>query len=129
MAGSGEYGGIMAAKKFEELEVWKRALNISVRIYKLQPSLKNYNFANHLGKTGLSIPSNIAEGYERDSSKEFVRFLNISRGSCGELRTQLYVGIEAGYLDKKAGEELVDETRQISAMISGLIKFRHNVGK
>ena len=117
----------MAARKFEELEVWKRALTLSVRVYKLQSLLKNYNFANHLGKTGLSIPSNIAEGYERESSKEFVRFLAISRGSCGELRTQLCVGIEAGYIDSKTGEELVDETRQISAMISALMKFRHNV--
>ena len=119
----------MTARKFEELDVWKRAVNLSVKIYKLHSVLENINFANHLGRTGLSIPSNIAEGYERESSKEFVRFLAISRGSCGELRTQLYVGVEAGYLDKKTGEELVEETRQISAMISGLMKFRHQAGK
>ncbi len=114
----------MGARKFEELEVWKRAVNLSVRVYKLQPIVKNYGFADHIGRTGLSIPSNIAEGYEREGSKEFVRFLNMARGSCGELRTQLYIGSAAGYIESKTGDELVEETREISAMISSLIKFR-----
>ena len=116
----------MKVTKFEDLEIWKRSVILSVDIYKLGESIKNYAFAEHIGRTGLSISSNIAEGFERGGSKEFVRFLNISRGSCGELRSQLHIGVKTGYIKAELGEKLIDETRQISAMISSLIKFRAN---
>ncbi len=116
----------MQVTKFEDLEIWKRSLVLSVSIYKLGESIKNYAFAEHIGRTGLSISSNIAEGFERGGNKEFVRFLNIARGSCGELRSQLYIGVKMEYIKTEIGEELIDETRQISAMISSLVKFRRN---
>ena len=116
----------MKVKKFEDLEIWKRSTVLCVEVYKLGESIKNHAFAAHIGRTGLSISSNIAEGFEREGDKEFIRFLIISRGSCGELRSQLYIGIKTNYIKIEVGEKLIDETRQISAMISGLIKFRRN---
>lgn len=68
------------------------------------------------------MPSNIAEGHERDSAKEFSRFLRIAKGSCGELRTQLYIGAEAGFLDKALALNMVAEASEISKMLQGLIK-------
>ena len=71
-------------------------------------------------RAALSVPSNVAEGYERDSSKEFVRFLNIAKGSCGELRTQLYISRKLNFLTKTEFDRLVGESKETSAMLHGL---------
>ena len=68
------------------------------------------------------MPSNTAEGYERNSPRDFVRFLNIAKGSIGELRTQLYIARELGYLEKEIFEDLLERSKEISAMLAGLIK-------
>jgi len=68
------------------------------------------------------VPSNIAEGCERDSNKEYVRFLRIAKGSCGELRTQLYIGAEIGYLSRTVMKTMVNEARDINRMLHGLIR-------
>lgn len=71
-------------------------------------------------RAALSVPSNVAEGYERNSNKEFVRFLNIAKGSCGELRTQLYISPKLDFLKKTDFDRLVGESKEISAMLHGL---------
>ncbi len=112
----------MGVGRFEDLEVWKKAVELSIRIYELIGSSKDFGFRDQVTRSALSIPSNIAEGFERTSNKEFMRFLDIARGSCGELRTQLYIGVRAGFLDREKGDALIAETREVSAMITGLIK-------
>jgi four helix bundle protein len=71
-------------------------------------------------RAALSVPSNVAEGYERNSDKEFIRFLNIAKGSCGELRTQLYISRKLDFLNKPAFDRLIGESKEISAMLRGL---------
>ena len=71
-------------------------------------------------RAALSIPSNVAEGYERNSNKEFIRFLNIAKGSCGELRTQLYISRKLDFLSKPDFDQLISESKEISAMLHGL---------
>ena len=71
-------------------------------------------------RAALSVPSNVAEGYERNSNKEFVRFLNVAKGSCGELRTQLYISRKLDFLNKADFDRLIRESKEISAMIHGL---------
>jgi len=110
--------------RFEDLEVWKRAVKLSGNIYKELKGLKDYGFKDQITRSGLSIASNIAEGFERGSQKENIVFLSYSKGSSGELRTQIYIGIDIGYIDKKIGEEWLKETREISSMLSGLIKTK-----
>jgi four helix bundle protein len=110
--------------RFEDLEVWKRAVKLSGNIYKELKGLKDYGFKDQITRSGLSIASNIAEGFERESQKENIAFLSYSKGSSGELRTQIYIGIDIGYIDKKIGEEWSKETREISSMLSGLIKTK-----
>lgn len=110
--------------RFEDLEVWKRAMNLSAGIYKELKNLKDYGFKDQITRSGLSIPSNIAEGFERVSSKESVNFLSYAKGSCGELRTQIYIGIDIEYINKEKGQEWLKEVNEISAMLSGLIKTR-----
>ena len=71
-------------------------------------------------RAALSIPSNVAEGYERNSNKEFIRFLNIAKGSGGELRTQLYISRKLDFIRKIDFDRLVKESKEISAMLHGL---------
>ena len=107
---------------FEDLEVWKKAAGLSAAIYRELQNLKDYGFRDQITRSGLSIPSNIAEGFERKSHREFAVFLNYARGSCGELRTQVHIGREIGYISAAAGRAWLAETREISAMITALIK-------
>ena len=73
-------------------------------------------------RASLSVPSNVAEGYERNSNKEFVRFLNIAKGSCGELRTQIYISRKLHFLKKADFDHIVGESKEISAMLHGLAR-------
>ncbi|QDP01978.1 four helix bundle protein [Thalassotalea sp. PS06] len=110
--------------KFEQLNVWQRSLALSKEVYLHFKSCPDYGFKDQITRSSLSIPSNIAEGHERQSTKELIRFLMYSRGSCGELRTQIYLGIEIDYIDSSVGQRWIDESIEISKMITGLIKYR-----
>lgn len=109
---------------FEDLEVWKRSARLSATLYQETKDLKDYGFRDQLTRSGLSIPSNIAEGYERDSDAEIARFLTIAKGSAGELRTQILIGIEAGYLSKPLALTWAEEAKQLGKILGCLIK-RH----
>jgi len=96
--------------KFEDMEIWKRSARLSAELYKAFSDCKDFGFKDQITRSGLSIPSNIAEGSERSSKKDFMRFLQYAKGSCGELRTQTWI----------------NETREISAMLVGFI---HSIEK
>lgn len=110
----------MAYQSFEDLEVWQRACRLSVEIFRSFRSCKEFTLKDQIQRAGLSIPSNIAEGAERGSTKDFAHFLNISKGSCGELRTQLYIARKLDLLTKPSFDKLVAESRELSAMLEGL---------
>ncbi len=102
---------------FEDLDVWKRSRQLSADIYKHLRSLKDYGFKDQITRSGLSIPSNIAEGFERGTQKECIAFLSYAKGSCGELRTQIYIGWDIGYIEQQTGEHWLKETKEISLML------------
>jgi len=108
--------------RFEELNVWKRATRLSGDLYKALSGIRDFGFRDQITKTGLSIPSNIAEGYERGSNKELANFLNYAKGSAGELRTQIYIGIDIGYIDRELGARWLTEAEEISRMLHSLIR-------
>ena len=110
--------------RFEDLDVWKRSARLSADIYKGLHDLRDYGFKDQITRSGLSIPSNIAEGCERFSTKECIHFLNYAKGSCGELRTQVYIGMDVGYIESKRGREWLKETEALSFMIGGLIRTK-----
>jgi four helix bundle protein len=110
--------------RFEDLDVWQRARQLSADVYKKLDRLHNFGFRDQITRSALSIPSNIAEGFERESAKECLQFLSYAKGSCGELRTQIYIGMDVGYIDEGHGQLWLREAREISSMISGLIKTR-----
>ncbi len=80
-------GGVM---DFEKLEVWKRSARLSAELYIEFRELKDFGFKDQITRAGLSVPSNIAEGMSRETEREKYRFLSIAKGSCAELRTQIY---------------------------------------
>ena len=109
--------------RFEDMDVWKRACRLSVSVYKEMAELKDFGFKDQITRSSLSVPSNIAEGFGRSSDKEKRNFLNFAKGSCAELRTQVYIGMEIGYVPRQSGNDWVKESEEISAMISGLMKY------
>jgi len=110
--------------RFEDLEVWKRSARLSVNIYKELQDLSDYSFKRQITGSGLSISSNIAEGYERESNKETLNFLSYAKGSCGELRSQIYIAMEIKYIKKNTGQEWILEAQEISSMLKSLIQTR-----
>ncbi|HSH29935.1 MAG TPA: four helix bundle protein [Thiohalobacter sp.] len=107
---------------FEDLEVWKRSSRLCVELYSALALCRDAGFKDQVTRAALSVPSNIAEGYERDSKRELMRFLRIAKGSCGELRTQLYIGSRIGYIRAPHCRHLIAETWELSRMLHGLIQ-------
>jgi four helix bundle protein len=112
----------MAFQSFEDLEVWQRGCRLAVDVFTTFTNCPNLTMRDQVQRASLSVPSNVAEGYERNSNKEFVRFLNIAKGSCGELRTQLYISRKLDFLNKADFDHLIGESKEISAMLHGLSK-------
>ena len=113
----------MAYGSFEDLEVWQRACKLAVEMYQLLRDCKDYGLKDQMTRAAVSIASNIAEGAERGSNAEFIRFLHIAKGSAAELRTQIYIADKLGNIFPEGKtSELISELRQISRMLHGLIK-------
>ncbi|WKD22977.1 four helix bundle protein [Pseudoalteromonas sp. KG3] len=107
---------------FKELDVWKRSARLSAEIYKATFNLNDFGFRDQLTRSGLSVPSNIAEGVSRLSDKETVQFLSIAKGSLAELETQVLIGMDIGYINKDVGKAWLEDINAIQAMLFGLSK-------
>jgi len=120
---------IATINRFEELEIWKRARDICRKIYEYtsrQPFCNDFALVNQMRRSGGSIMDNIAEGFERSGSKEFIHFRFISKASCGECRAQIYRAFDQKYLAKEDFDMLfgllLQESQQIQSLISYLKK-------
>jgi len=111
-------------KKFEDLEVWKVSMRLTVDLYRELTDCTDFGLHDQLQRSAVSIPSNIAEGFERKSNKEFIQFLHIAKGSCAELRTQLYIVKEIGLIDSEKIDGLLEQTQKIGARLYKLIQTR-----
>jgi four helix bundle protein len=119
----------MGGEGFKGLIVWNKAKDLAVKIYKISDRgalVKDFGLRDQIRRSAISIPSNLAEGDERDTDKESVRFFYIAKGSLAELRTQLQIAFEIGYIEKDTFEELDQEFIQLGKMIGALIKKRKN---
>lgn len=116
----------MAVKYFEDLEIWKSARELTNRIYKITSDgkfLKDYGLRDQIRRAAVSAMSNIAEGYERGGNQELIQFLSIAKGSCGEVRCQLYVAVDQNYLAKEEGAKIIDEFKKLSIMTNNFIEY------
>ena len=112
----------MAYASFEDLEVWKKGCRLAVRIYEILNDCRDYGLKDQMTRASVSISSNIAEGAERDSKAEYIRFLHIAKGSAAELRTQVYIARKIAVITDETQKEITDELKAISSMLHALIK-------
>lgn len=112
----------MVIKQFEDIIAWQKAKNLTLTLYKLFKSSKDFTFRDQIIRASISVMNNIAEGFERNSDKEFKHFLLIAKGSCGEVRSMLHLASDIKYISDAEFEELLFDTKEISKLIGGLIK-------
>ncbi len=105
-------------QKFEDLQVWQESMKLAKTIYKEQKNCKDFGLRDQMQRASVSIPSNISEGFERGSNKEYIQFLFIAKASSGELRTQIYLSIDLKILNEKEGKDLLEQSRKVSACYS-----------
>lgn len=116
----------MLVKEFEELEVWKLARELTNQVYAVSGQgnfAKDFGVRDQIRRAAVSVMSNIAEGFERGGNQEFIQFLAIAKGSCGEVRCQLYLALDQQYIDQAAGEQLIGSFRKLSVMINNFIAY------
>lgn len=113
-------------KRFEDLIVWQKLRKLAHKIYLLSEVIetkRDYGLRQQVLNSSGSIPDNIAEGFERDGAKEYKQFLSISKGSAGELRSQLYRILDRNILGKEEHQELHNMVVEISKMLSSMISI------
>ena len=116
----------MKIERFEDLEVWQLSRELVKSVYKLTSGTKfskDFGLVSQIQRSAVSIMSNIAEGFERKSKKEFISFLSIAKGSCGELRSQLYIGLDLSYISKDEFQVNYQLAEKISKSLAGFMKY------
>lgn len=112
-------------KRFEDLIVWQKARLLASSIYGFtsQGSLaRDFELRSQMRSAVVSVASNIAEGFERGTDPQFAQFLNHARGSCGELRTQIYIAIDNHAAEELGARKLLEDAEEVSRMLRGLIR-------
>ncbi len=118
--------GSKGVEAFEDLHIFKEARKLTSCIWSVtrcQPFSRDPVLVNQIRRATLSIASNIAEGFERQSDKDFARFLVIAKGSCGEVRAQLLIAMDQQYITKEQYSDLSGAARQISAGLANLARY------
>ena len=112
--------------KFEDIESWKCARSFANEIYRLSGTgnfARDFGLRDQIRRAAISILSNIAEGFERGGDNEFMQFLSVAKGSCGEARAQLYIALDQNYISPSQFEILSESANGVSQLISGLMKY------
>jgi len=113
-------------KKFEEIECWKKARELTRRIYEISDQgafARDFGLKDQIRRAAVSIMSNIAEGYDRSGKGEFIQFLSTAKGSAAEVRCQLYVAIDQGYIQETDFKELIAMATETGRMVGGLMSY------
>lgn len=116
-------------KKFEEIKAWQKARELNQLLGKFIDTGKfksNFRLINQIEGSAGSIMDNIAEGFERSGNREFIQFLYIAKGSCGELRSQLYRAVDRNYVDQTEFDELYSLSLEVIVMLQKLIDYLEN---
>ena len=112
----------MAIQKFEELLVWQKSQDFCVSIYKQFSDNRDFAFKDQITRASVSISNNIAEGFDRNSNADFIRFLYFATASNSEVRSMLYLAIRLDFITKEKADKLINDSNEISKMLFGLIK-------
>ncbi|MEH6396249.1 four helix bundle protein [Pseudoalteromonas sp.] len=107
--------------RFEQLHVWQRSADLACEVYIHFKTSKEFGLKDQITRSALSISSNIAEGHERKTTKDYARFLSYAKGSCGELRSQLQIACKIGEIEEASAVNWINESIEISKMLTGLM--------
>ena len=121
----------MTINSFEDLEIWKLSRTLCMDIYQISDSHEfksDMRFCSQIRAAAGSIMDNIAEGFEREGKKEFIQFLYIAKGSCGEVRSQLYRAMDVGFISNEQCYSLLDKTKSLGIKISNMINYLKQSG-
>ena len=113
-------------KSFEEIEAWQKARELTNAIYDASKGAdfsRDFALLDQIRRAAVSVMSNIAEGFERNGDKEFVQFLSLAKGSCGEVRSQLCVALDKGYITPDVFSVMAGNAVEVSKLIAGLVKY------
>lgn len=116
----------MAVKYFADLEVWKEARRLTQQVYQATEDRrfsKDFGLRDQIRRASVSVMSNIAEGFERGGNQEFIQFLYIAKGPCGEARSQLYVALDQEYVGKEQFPQIFNSFKKLSGMLGNLIDY------
>ena len=119
-------------KSFEEINSWQKSRLFNKKIYEITENTifkKDFDLVRQIRRASISISSNIAEGFERNTDKEFVYFLYVSKASAAEVRSQLYLALDLNYISKIEFDELYLNVSDISKLLSGFIKYLNDSQK
>lgn len=115
----------MTIKSYQDLDVWKMGMDLTFKIYKLMktfPMEEKFGLISQIQRAAVSIPSNIAEGWGRGSTKEYIQFLRIARGSVYEMETQIMIANKIDYLNEATMQDILQQTNAIGKMLLSLIR-------
>lgn len=111
---------------FEDLTIWQESMSISVDLYEQFSNCRDFAFRDQILRASISVPSNISEGFERNSNKDFFNFLRYSKGSAGEIRTQLMLAKSVGLIDEDKANSLISRIISVSKQIQSLMTNINN---
>lgn len=123
-----KFGGkdMATIQRFEDIDAWQKARMLTQFVYKLSYSekfMKDFALCNQIRKSCISVMSNIAEGFERSGTREFIQFLSIAKRSVGELQCQLYIALDLGYINQGEFDNNYSLAVECGHMIGGFIKY------
>ena len=116
-------------QRFEDIDAWQKARELTKAIYAMTNAghfARDFGLKDQIRRASVSIMSNIAEGFGRGGNKEFIQFLSTAKGSAAEVQAQLYVALDAGYINQEQFQELHSETEATARMIGGLLRYLQN---
>ena len=113
----------MRIEKFEEIQAWKEARKLVMELHYRFKDCRDFAFKDQIQRAGISAMSNIAEGFDRNSNKEFVNFLLIARGSCSEIKSLLYAALDIGYLEENVFRSFYGQISKVGGLINGFISY------
>lgn len=119
-------------ERFEDIEAWRKARDLTKAIYQVTAGgefARDFGLRDQIRRAAVSILSNIAEGFERSTDKELFHFLSIAKGSCGEVRAQLYVAFDQTYVDETQFQRLSVQAVEVSRLLSGFMKYLNASGR
>ena len=119
----------MKIERFEDIESWKESRELVRVVYQRFSNIKDFGFRDQIQRAAISVMSNIAEGFDRGTNREFIQFLVIARGSVSEVKSQLYAALDIGYIDRAEFDVITGKCHKLTSLLNGFIRYLKNASR